>query len=429
MSPTLAPPTAASSAASSPLFHAPQVTCHPGLETVLGHELRNLQIPYTVAAHPRHVLQLDASTSLEQLYHCHLQLGTASYLMVALHERPLVARNLHQLERHLRRLPWDDIFTEDPQRIHVRVTAQKSKLMHTNMVQRCVTRQLQAFTNVTDGPMGPRSEDSITIALQVSIVRDRVRISLLSLPQPLHRRNYRLQTAKAPLREDLAFALLHAAGWTTEALAGTDREPMYQGFIDPCCGSGTIAIEAAAMAHALPPGRLLPPPFQGTTLCDTTLWNQLVREATARPETHAGGPRIMASDRDQGAVDIAIANAKRANVLQWVEFRHAAVSSHPVWESPAPGRLLVASNLPFGRRVSHTHTKSQTKLHPLLPLYQSLASRIQRLRQNGSQVALMALIHDGALARQAFGKLAVEPRLETSHGGIPVSGWFSHING
>eukprot|EP00957_Ditylum_brightwellii_P177897 13550177-Ditylum_brightwellii.AAC.1 len=104
---------------------------------------------------------------------------------------------------------------------------------------------------------------------------------------PLHKRGYKLEVAKAPLREDLAFALLRCAGWgtnpamTSSNFHGDRKTNSYYNsnfLLDPFCGSGTILIEGAAMAVGLPPGRLRPPPLWGTKLFDDDGWRKLVEK-------------------------------------------------------------------------------------------------------------------------------------------------------
>jgi putative N6-adenine-specific DNA methylase len=106
-----------------------------------------------------------------------------------------------------------------------------------------------------------------TVRIAVRFVDDVATISLDTSATPLHRRGYRLDGAKAPLREDIAFAVLQAAGF---------RKGM--ALLDPFCGSGTIAIEAACIAAGLPPGRLRPAPLQGFAFADAAEWQKLLAQ-------------------------------------------------------------------------------------------------------------------------------------------------------
>src|SRR5207247_1152108 len=120
----------------------------------------------------------------------------------------------------------------------------------------------------------------------VRLVRDQVVISLDASGPLLHQRGYRLATGKAPLRETLAAGMLLASGW--------DRaSPL----VDPFCGAGTIAIEAALLAHNIAPGGARRFAFMDWPDYDASLWARLVAAAGAAvvpsPE-----PIIQASDRD-----------------------------------------------------------------------------------------------------------------------------------
>ncbi|GKY96399.1 hypothetical protein MPSEU_000599500 [Mayamaea pseudoterrestris] len=417
----------------------PLITCQPGLETILSDELSALDVPH-VKTHQRHVIQAKAPMNMDQLLKCHLYLGTATHILLPLHNEPFMARGMHQLQRKLERLPWQEVFRAEHMGfvdLQIKVTASKSKLMHTKAVSDCIRRAVHTCLGCKEddgqAPIPGLMQQSATtpVVLQVSVDRDIFRIALQSSPTPLHRRGYRLQTAKAPLREDLAFAMLYASNWIPASRI-IQEEPFYNGLLDPLCGSGTIPIEAAAMASCLPPGRLRPPPFEGTRLHDNKLWSAKVADALERSNKASKNSSIsiFGSDRDSGAIDVARANAERAGVLHMIDFAHCAISSQPLFENPAdaPSRLLVATNLPFGRRISSTRSASRNpsrKFHPMLPLYQTLANKVQKFNQSGSNASAMMLVHDRLLAQQGFHGLDIETKMQTSHGGLQVLGIFS----
>jgi putative N6-adenine-specific DNA methylase len=412
-------------------FSPPLITCQPGLESILSDELSSLNLPHN-KTDQRHVLQLKAPIAMKQILECQLRLGTASQILIPLHKDCFIARGMHQLQRKVERLPWHEIFHleqllgPNPIDLQIKVTTSKSKLMHTKAISDCILKAIHTCLGTEKESLLSLSnvqkpQHSITtVVLQVSVVRDVFQIALQSSAAPLHRRGYRLQTAKAPLREDLAYALLYASGWTP-------KSNKYNGFLDPLCGSGTIAIEAAAMACGLPPGRLLSPPFQGTKFYDGKLWSTVYSETLSMNTDVAkeGSVRIIASDRDKGAIKIATANAERAGVLVMIEFASCAISKQPLFENSkaAPSQLLIATNLPFGRRItSKNHFRQH---HPLLPLYQTMGNKIKKMNDSGAHTSAMMLVHDPVLAQQAFQGLDIEPRIQTSHGGLRVFGMFS----
>ncbi len=118
----------------------------------------------------------------------------------------------------------------------------------------------------------------------VRFFRDTCTISVDTSGELLNRRGYRLETAKAPLRETLAAGLLMASGWDAHS-------PL----MDPFCGSGTIAIEAALMARRIAPGKNRQFAFMNWPEFDEKKWkHQLARSASL--EIHSSVP-ILASDR------------------------------------------------------------------------------------------------------------------------------------
>jgi len=130
---------------------------------------------------------------------------------------------------------------------------------------------------------------------------------------------------KAPLREDLVYATLYSSGLTLNNNTNTNDESLL--VIDPFCGSGTIAIEAASTLCKLPPGRLRSTPLLGTTLYNPTLWSSMVQQATNDNNNITDNKiKIMASDRDKGAIDACKQNAINANVNQYIHFQHLSFS-------------------------------------------------------------------------------------------------------
>jgi putative N6-adenine-specific DNA methylase len=149
----------------------------------------------------------------------------------------------------------------------------------------------------------------------------------------LHRRGWRVEAGPAPLRETLAAGLL----------ALCEYDPALP-LVDPMCGSGTIAIEAAALAHRIPPGIGRSFAFERWPIHDAQIWRQ-VRDVELGPG-RALAP-IVASDRDERAVEIARRNADRAKVDGDIRFFVASLGDHEIPEIPG----LVALNPPYGRRL------------------------------------------------------------------------------
>lgn len=360
--------------------------CQPGLEPFLLAELQSQHInAETVPG------GATFSGTIDTVMRACLWLGTASHVRIRLaHFR---CRALGELQRKAVELPWRKWLSS---RVPVTLTARakRSRVYHTGAIQE---RLYNAIGNAFgQEPMIAKDDEKTFANIATRFEQDMCTISLDATTTPLHRRGYRLDGRKAPLREDIAHALVLASDWSPE-----------RALLDPFCGSGTIAIEAAGIAMGLAPGRLRSPPLQHTARFDPEAWQEILEEGTPRT---APAP-IATSDRDDGAVEATLANAKRAGVQDAIECNAHALAAQP-WLNPknAPNSGTVITNPPFGMRVRSSHN--------LLPLYQTLGKRIESLAKKGDWNATI-LAHDIRLARRTA--LPMQPAFTTKHGGLPVT--------
>lgn len=169
--------------------------------------------------------------------------------------------------------------------------------------------------------------------------------------ESLHRRGYRAEAGEAPLKENVAAGVLLRAGWGDLAARGAS-------FLDPLCGSGTLAIEAAMIAAGLAPGRLRDYfGFLGWRGHDAALWSAVRAAADARIRAnHGGEPTIRGQDRDARAIRVACRNAERAGVASRVRFDVQPLSeARPFGEATPAGaapRGLLCTNPPYGVRLT-----------------------------------------------------------------------------
>ena len=154
--------------------------------------------------------------------------------------------------------------------------------------------------------------------------------------EPLFKRGWRRDTEEAPLRENLAAGLIALSGWRP----GT-------AFLDPMCGSGTIAIEAASIAADRAPGLARTFGFQKLAWFDGPTWQRLKQRARDRVKPAPDSPVVFASDRLAAAVAKARANAALAQVAAFVAIEQADALTRP---APAPAGVIVA-NPPYGIRL------------------------------------------------------------------------------
>jgi putative N6-adenine-specific DNA methylase len=348
---------------------------------------------------------------LADAYAANLELRTASRVLARVGD--FRARTFFELERHARRLPWAR-FLAPGRAVRLRVSCRKSKLYHEGAVAQRFLEAIEHTVGAT-GAFEKGHDDAADEApertpdagtqgdAQLFVIRflhDRCTVSADTSGALLHQRGYRQAVAKAPLRETLAAAMLRASGWDGAA-------PL----IDPMCGSGTIAIEAALLARRIAPGlasasrearryALLEWPEH-----DPAEWERVVERARERIRPAAGAP-ILASDRDAGAIEAARANAERAGVLDDIDF---AVRPLSAIEPPAgvsvPGWLI--TNPPYGVRVGESRA--------LRDLYAALG-RTARQKLPGWTLALLSA--DRALERQIG--IPLTTALQTRNGGIAV---------
>jgi putative N6-adenine-specific DNA methylase len=322
--------------------------CTPGLEPFAAHELYQLGVmggysssrPETFpteSGSPYESGGIEFQGSLHDAYRANLYLRTASRVLVRLGQ--FYAAEFPELRRKAGRLLWENYLA--PERsIALRVTCQKSRLYHETAVAERVAGAIGDRLG-KPSPVQKYQEDSGTDLPQLIVVRlvdNLCTISIDSSGALLHRRGYRLATARAPLRETLASAMVMASGWNKIS-------PL----LDPFCGSGTIPIEAALLAGRVPAGYRRRFAFMDWPHFDSKFWNELLAGAAKAIVSEI--PRIIGSDRDAGAIRAAQANAERAGVASCIEFSGRAISAI----DPPPGPGWVVTNPPYGVRVSKTN--------------------------------------------------------------------------
>jgi putative N6-adenine-specific DNA methylase len=231
-------------------------------------------------------------------------------------------------------LPWPSYVARD-RALRIDVSTSHCRLYHTGALAETVELAIADCVGKLpkrEKPPEPADDDDCTRIL-LRGQDDRFTASIDSSGALLHRRGWRLEAGRAPLRETLAAGLL----------ALCEYHPALP-LVDPMCGAGTIAIEAAAMARKMAPGLARPFAFERWPVHDASLWQALRDSAVALPSAPAP---ILAMDRDARAVDTARRNAERANVQNDVGLATAVFGEG---EIPTQAGLLVV-NPPYGHRL------------------------------------------------------------------------------
>lgn len=370
-------------------------SAHPGLEPVLAAELERLGLAVR-AIEPGGV---EFETDANGLALANLSLRTAG--RVILRVASFRAASFHELERHAPKVPWGR-FLASGARVHFRATATKSKLFHEGAVVERLHGALEAAcpgveTVSSRGEIDQEERSSVAevVPIQRFIVRlhrDLCVISVDTSGPLLHRRGYRTDAAKAPLRETLAAALLLSTGWD-------GATPL----VDPMCGSGTISIEAALIARRIAPGLRRRFAFEAWPETDPGMVAR-VRSDLMGAVLERAPVRIIGSDRDAGAIRAASANAAVAGVTGDIEWQRQAVSALAV-PSGGPGWLV--TNPPYGHRI-----RGKTDLRNL---YAQLGNVCRRAAPGWS----IAMISANRILEGQTG-FAWRDLAETSNGGLRI---------
>jgi putative N6-adenine-specific DNA methylase len=188
------------------------------------------------------------------------------------------------------------------------------------------------------------------LALAIRVAGDSATISVDAAGAPLFRRGWRARIGAAPLRESLAAGVLLAAGWSG------DRP-----FLDPMCGSGTLAIEAALLAARRAPGLDRALALEALPGRDPARLERL--RARLRAEARPVPIAVHASDRNAGVLRLAQKNAAAAGVAGAIRFERADAAR----VVPPPGPGLCAVNPPYGLRLDEGTAEAWRALAELFP--------------------------------------------------------------
>ncbi len=365
-----------------PLF----VACAPGLEPMLLAEVEALGLPETVPTSVPGGVELTAS--FETLYRLGVELGLG--LKLLLRVGAFDAKRFDQLVRKVSQLPWE-LFCGPTTQVEVKATCKSSRLYHSSAVEERIVNGVSQRLKRTVSAV--EDSDAPGLKILVRIVDDHCVISVDCAGDLLSRRGYRLETAKAPLREDLARALILSAGWDPTT-------PL----IDPFAGAGTIAMEADWLARNVPPGSLRSFAFMDMPFFDGEQFSAVRARALSR--VRSVSPSIFASDRDPGAVAAARANAERAQ-SRAIVFEEASLSQAPWFRKFMGTRGAVVTNPPYGRRIGRDATLER--------LYRAFGDAVRTLPE-GFQVGMAVAVAEHAHAT----RLNLRSALMTDHGGSKI---------
>lgn len=307
------------------------------LETLLAEELRSLGIATAIETRSG----VNFQGTLADAYRACLWSRVANRVLMPLERFP--APTPEALYEGVKGIPWEDHFGLE-QSFAVHLDSAQSKITHSRFG---ALKTKDAIVDRFRERTGTRPDVRVLrpdLQIQVYLHRDQATVSLDLSGESLHRRGYRQQGSAAPMKENLAAAVLLRAGWPAIAANGG-------ALLDPMCGSGTLPIEGALIAADMAPGLLRDYwGFLRWRQHEAGPWRDLLAEARDRSTTGlARLGSIRGYDRDPQAIRIALMHLERAGLSGRVHFERREL------DDCAPGRGddlgLVAINPPYGERL------------------------------------------------------------------------------
>ena len=301
-------------------------TAPMGLEAVVAHEVRTLGYE-PVVENGRVRFAADAAA----ICRANLWLRTADRVLVQVGE--FTATSFEALFEGTKALPWADWLPADAT-FPVAGRSHQSQLSSVPAVQGVVKKAI-----VESLKQRHRrewfEETGAKFGIEITLLKDTATLTLDTTGPGLHKRGYRKLTAAAPIKETLAAALLLISRWYPD-------RPL----IDPCCGSGTIPVEAALIAHRVAPGLHRSFDAEHWPRVGADLW------AAARAEAHdaidgEAKPEIFGSDIDPEVLSLARYHARAAGVAASVHFEQRPAAAA---ESSLEYGFLI-TNPPYGERL------------------------------------------------------------------------------
>jgi len=314
------------------------ITGHKGFETLHFHELRDL-LENTEARISRQYGGVEVVGGVECVYRICLHSRLSNRVFCELAQ--FAANDEEQLYNAVYAIDWSEHLSSRNS-FAVSATLSRSNLDHSHYISLKVKDAIvdQFRDKVNSRPVIEKQQPDLHI--HINIHKNQAQLSLDLSGESLHRRGYRTEHSGAPLKEHLAASMIAQSGWNADS-ANTHR------FIDPMCGSGTFAIEAAMIAANIPPGLDRAHfGFSKWLKHNTALWQQCIEEAEAGIDASAA-PLIEACDYDAAAIKVAKANAERAGVKDIIQFSHQDIIDLQLAEDKRPAIILC--NPPYGERL------------------------------------------------------------------------------
>lgn len=306
-----------------------------GMEGMTGRDLKRMGMQNV------RVLDVGGATfegSYQDAFRANLWLRTCDRIMRVMAQ--FEARSFEELFQGIKKIEWEKMLPEDA-RFPIRAKCVKSQLMSPSDVQKIAKR---AMVERLKGAYGAEwfSETGALFQIDISIRDDIATVCVDSSGEPLSKRGYRTWNGEAPLRETLAAALVLQSGWHP-----------WQPLVDPCCGTGTILIEAAFIATSRAPGLTRRFAMEAWPVVnhDYEKIEEIRREARMKFEEGLKRPiNISGSDINPEAIELARRHVKQAGLEGRI--RLSVRDLRDVTIADEPGVFI--ANPPYGERLDNS---------------------------------------------------------------------------
>ncbi|MBR6638373.1 MAG: class I SAM-dependent RNA methyltransferase [Lachnospiraceae bacterium] len=323
--------------------------CHFGLESVLKREIIDIGYEVSKVEDGRVSFIGDA----EAICRANVFLRTAERVLLKVGS--FHAYSFEELFEKTKALPWENYIPENGRFWVTKATSIKSKLFSPSDIQSIMKKAMvERMKQVYHKDWF--SEDGSDYPVRVFLMKDEVVVAIDTTGDSLHKRGYRLLTSKAPITETLAAALIMLTPWNKDRI-----------LVDPFCGSGTFAIEAAMIGANIAPGMNRKfCAMNWTNLIPKEEWDYAVEEARDMVKCDVE-MNIQAYDLDGEIVKAARENAKRAGVDKYIHFQQRDVA-----ELNNPKKYgFIITNPPYGERIAEKEELPQ--------IYKTFGERFKQL--------------------------------------------------
>ncbi|MCD5003131.1 class I SAM-dependent RNA methyltransferase [Enterococcus saccharolyticus] len=304
-------------------------TAASGLEALVGKELRNLGIECQVENG-----RARFKGTMETIAKANLWLRTADRIKIVVGE--FDAYSFDELFEKVKALPWEDFLPLDAE-FPVAGKSIKSKLYSTPdcqaITKKAIVNRLREYYHRPASV--PLAETGALFKLEVALLKDHVMVTLDTTGPSLFKRGYRLEKGGAPLKENMAAALVQLTNWRPD-------RPL----VDPVCGSGTLCIEAALIGHNIAPG------FNREFACESWDWfsDDVFEKVRAEADEAADYDvelDITGTDINGKMIDIARANAEEIGLGDSITFKQQALKDFKTDKEYG----VILANPPYGERL------------------------------------------------------------------------------